>query len=361
MTIKVSLQSKLDNFSLNINFEGNSKRIGILGESGAGKSMLLKYLAGIYKPDSGTIYLDDDCLLDTDKKINVRPQERNIAYMFQNYALFPTMTVRNNIEIIVKGSKQEKKEKADYLLKKFHIEEIADKKPHELSGGQQQRVALARVLAYEPKLILLDEPFSAIDQLLKERLQIELEAMISDYDGTVIMVSHSREELYKFSEELIVISKGEVIDYGKTKEVFRIPKVSRSARLIGINNIMPANIEEDGKISVPEWGIKLDCEKLLPKDRLKKIKYIGIRDEDLVPVYGEIDSDEHCIEISNVNIYESIRDRKVFFSIKNKKKKSSDFGNYSFIMKNKIDGDSIYGAVPKKLKIDIDKLIFFDK
>lgn len=357
MTLKVDIQSKLDNFSMNIRFEAGSKRIGVLGESGAGKSMLLKYLAGIYKPDSGKISLDDITLLDTDANINVRPQERNIAYMFQNYALFPTMTVRDNIEIIVKGSKHEKKDRADYLLKKFHIEEISKKKPPELSGGQQQRVALARVLAYEPKLILLDEPFSAIDQLLKEKLQIELEAMISDYNGLVLMVSHSREELYKFSDELIVISKGEVIDSGNTKEIFRKPGVSSSAGLIGINNILPARRGEDGRLEIPDWNASIDCGGVVPND----VSFIGIRDDDLIPVYDLELTDEACIEITNVNVYETIRDKKVFFSVKNTKDNNSEFGKYSFIMRDDPNDESICSVPPKKLRINTDKIIYFNK
>ncbi len=357
MALKVDIKSKLDNFSLNICFETGAKRVGVLGESGAGKSMLLKYIAGIFEPDKGKIFLDGVCLLDTDKKINVRPQDRNIAYMFQNYALFPTMTVRKNIEIIAKGDNHEKKDKADYLLRKFHIEEIENKKPPELSGGQQQRVALARVLAYEPKLILLDEPFSAIDQLLKERLQIELEAMISDFNGLVIMVSHSREELYKFSDELIVISNGEVIDSGNTKSIFRKPGASRSAGLIGINNILPAELDADGKLVIPDWNIRLDCGKDIPSD----INFIGIRDDDLIPLWDDETSCEDCIEITNVNVYETIRDKKVFFSVKNKKDNNSEFGKYSFVMRDDPNNESICSVPPKKLRVNIDKLIFFNK
>lgn len=357
MALKVDIESKLDNFLLNICFETGAKRVGILGESGAGKSMLLKYLAGIFEPDKGKIFLDGVCLLDTDKKINVRPQDRNIAYMFQNYALFPTMTVRKNIEIIAKGDKCEKKDKADYLLRKFHIEEIENKKPPELSGGQQQRVALARVLAYEPKLILLDEPFSAIDQLLKERLQIELEAMISDFNGLVIMVSHSREELYKFSDELIVISNGEVIDSGNTKSIFRTPGASRSAGLIGINNILPAGLDADGKLYIPDWNVRLDCGENIPRD----VNYVGIKDDDLIPVWDDETSSEGCIEIANVSVYETIRDKKVFFSVKNKKENNSEFGKYSFVMRDDSNNDSICSMPPKKLRVNIDKLIYFNK
>ncbi len=245
MALKVDISSKIDKFKLELAFQTKANRIGILGESGAGKSMLLKYIAGIYQPEVGKIELDDTLLLDTDNKVNVIPQKRNIAYMFQNYALFSTMSVRENIEIVVKGDKTSKKAKADFLLQKFHLEKLASKKPAELSGGEQQRVALARVLAYEPKLILLDEPFSALDQNLKENLQIELENMIKDYDGTVIMVSHSRDELYKFSDEIIIISDGKLLEMGGKKELFTMPKTVKGARLLGVNNILAVNVISD--------------------------------------------------------------------------------------------------------------------
>lgn len=362
MSLKIDIRSKLDNFTLNASFETKSNRIGILGESGAGKSMLLKYIAGIYTPDSGRIYLGDTCLLDTEHQIDVIPQERNIAYMFQSYALFPTMTVRENIEIIAKGDKTAKKKKADFLLKKFHIDAIASKKPGELSGGQQQRVALARVMAYEPKLILLDEPFSALDTRLKERLQIELEEMISDYDGMVIMVSHNRDELYKFSEEIIVISEGELAEQEEARKFFDEPNTVTGAKLVGIGNILPAKILDNNTLEIPEWNFKL---KLKERPDIE-INYVGIRDRDLIPMPDDANGD-NVIEIQAGSTYESINKRKIFFDVVKsdnniiRGEKEDLIGKYSFVMEKDSKQDATYRVLPNKLKVDIDKMIFFNK
>lgn len=361
MVLEVCIKSKLDSFALDVSFETTSNRIGILGESGAGKSMFLKYIAGIYTPEEGRVCLDGQCIFDSGRQVNVIPQERNIAYMFQSYALFPTMTVRENIEIIAKGDKAGKKEKTDFLLRKFHIEELSDKKPGELSGGQQQRVALARVMAYEPKLILLDEPFSAMDARLKERLQIELEEMISDYNGMVIMVSHNRDELYKFSEEIIVVSEGKLVEHGEAKSFFRQPKTVKGAKLLGIGNILEARIYEDNILEISDWKLNI---KLKNKPN-RETKYIGIRDEDLTPIWDETVENEFIINIQPKSIYESINERKIFFEVEDKdnqrNEKENLLGKYSISIKKNGDTDAIYRAIPSKIKVDIDKIMFFSK
>lgn len=350
MIIKANISSKLDKFNAKFSFESSSDRIGILGESGAGKSLLLKFLAGIYNPDKGEIWLDDKCLYSTEKKINVKPQDRNIAYMFQNYALFPTMSVRQNIEIVVKGTKEEKKEKADKLLKKFHIQELAGRKPGELSGGQQQRVALARVLAYEPAIILLDEPFSALDQGLKEILQLELENMLKDYAGKVIMVSHSMEELYKFSNELVVVSDGKIVEKGNKQELFHSPKTVKAARLIGINNILKVKPIEKNQIKLVNWDLSIE---VLKRD-VNNISSIGIRDEGFIPIWEKDYQGTNIIDIKVVDIYESMNQVKVFFNVSDGLEENS---RYKFILDRKIYE---LKGIPSKLKIDLDKLIYFE-
>lgn len=350
MIIKANISSKLDKFNAKFSFESSSDRIGILGESGAGKSLLLKFLAGIYNPDKGEIWLDDKCLYSTEKKINVKPQDRNIAYMFQNYALFPTMSVRQNIEIVVKGTKEEKKEKADKLLKKFHIQELAGRKPGELSGGQQQRVALARVLAYEPAIILLDEPFSALDQGLKEILQLELENMLKDYAGKVIMVSHSMEELYKFSNELVVVSDGKIVEKGNKQELFHSPKTVKAARLIGINNILKVKPIEKNQIKLVNWDLSIE---VLKRD-VNNISSIGIRDEGFIPIWEKDYQGTNIIDIKVVDIYESMNQVKVFFNVSDGLEENS---RYKFILDKKIYE---LKGIPSKLKIDLDKLIYFE-
>lgn len=350
MIIKANISSKLDKFNAKFSFESSSDRIGILGESGAGKSLLLKFLAGIYNPDKGEIWLDDKCLYSTEKKINVKPQDRNIAYMFQNYALFPTMSVRQNIEIVVKGTREEKKEKADKLLKKFHIQELAGRKPGELSGGQQQRVALARVLAYEPAIILLDEPFSALDQGLKEILQLELENMLKDYAGKVIMVSHSMEELYKFSNELMVVSDGKIVEKGNKQELFHSPKTVKAARLIGINNILKVKPLEKNQIKLVNWDLSIE---VLKRD-VNNISSIGIRDEGFIPIWEKDYQGTNIIDIKVVDIYESMNQVKVFFNVSDGLEENS---RYKFILDRKIYE---LKGIPSKLKIDLDKLIYFE-
>ena len=191
------------------------------------KSMTLKSIAGIETPDFGMIQIDDKVLFDSANKVDLKPQKRNVGYLFQNYALFPTMTVAKNIAAGLKGSKEEKQKKVQEMIEKFALTGLADRLPGQLSGGQQQRVALARIMAYEPDVILLDEPFSALDVFLKDRLQQELIEMLKDYEGTVLMVSHSRDEIYRFSEELLIMDQGKPVIYGETKEILRSLYIKR--------------------------------------------------------------------------------------------------------------------------------------
>lgn len=256
-SLSIDIKSDLNNFGMDISLKTKAKRIGILGASGAGKSMLLKYISGIISPDQGRIEINGETIFDSSRKIDVIPQKRDVAYMFQNYALFPNMTVRENIEVVLSGSKEYKRDKADRYMKKFCIDNLEDKMPRNLSGGQQQRVALARIMAYEPKLILLDEPFSALDNDLKDKLQIELEDMLSDYEGMVIMVSHSRDEIYRFSDELIIIHNGMVVEQGKTKEVFSRPKTFEGAKMVGVTNILPVEVDQDSSIKIPDLDIRI--------------------------------------------------------------------------------------------------------
>ncbi len=223
MAIEVKIQRKRNTFELNIDFKSDSKRIGILGASGCGKSMTLKSIAGIEPPESGLIKIEGKTVYDSENKVNLKPQKRNIGYLFQNYALFPTMTVEKNIAAGLKGKKQENAKRVREMIEKFQLTGLEKRFPAELSGGQQQRVALARIMAYKPDVILLDEPFSALDMYLKDRLQQELQELLEDYEGTVIMVSHSRDEVYRFSEELLIIDQGQIVAAGKTKELFQNP------------------------------------------------------------------------------------------------------------------------------------------
>ena len=194
--VDLEIKKQYGKFRLDVAFKSEKKRIGILGASGCGKSLTLKSIAGIETPTEGKIQIGEHVLFDSKNKVNLKPQKRKIGYLFQNYALFPTMTVAQNIAAGLKGSKQEKEKRVREMAEKFQIQELLKRLPGQLSGGQQQRVALARIMAYSPDVILLDEPFSALDVFLKDHLQQELEELLKDYEGTVIMVSHSRDEAF---------------------------------------------------------------------------------------------------------------------------------------------------------------------
>lgn len=289
MGLALSIQKKLGDFSLNMDFESDARRIGILGPSGCGKSMTLKCVAGIERPDSGRIALDGRILFDSSARINRRPQKRNVGYMFQNYALFPTMTVAQNIAAGLRLRGEKKEERVREMLERFRLESLEKHYPMELSGGQQQRVALARIMAYKPELILLDEPFSALDQHLKERLQHEMMELLEDYRGQVIMVSHSRDEVYRFGEELLILDQGSVLAHGQTKTLFDDPGTEAVARMTGCKNFSPARRLDAHSLQLTDWGVTLHLRQTIPED----VRAIGYRAHFFVPVWGQ--RQENCI------------------------------------------------------------------
>ena len=272
--LKVDIQKKLKEFDLIVDFELKKKRLGILGPSGCGKSMTLKSIAGIVNPDDGIVSLntgEETVYFDSGKKINLKPQKRNVGYLFQNYALFPNMTVEENIACGLTKNYDEKI--VSDMIKRFHLDGLEKRYPRQLSGGQQQRVALARILAYNPDVILLDEPFSAMDTFLKEQLRIELSNSLNDFDGFSIMVTHDRDEAFQFCDELIVLDEGKIIAKGDTYDIFENPKKVQVARLTGCKNISKIEIIDEYHVKSLEWGLIFEVsEKISPN-----ITHIGIR------------------------------------------------------------------------------------
>ena len=283
MAINVQIKKKLGNFRLDIRFQSDSKRIGILGASGCGKSMTLKSIAGIETPDEGRIEVEGRTLFDRESKVNLKPQKRNVGYLFQSYALFPTMSVEKNIAAGLKGSRQENEKRVRQMIEKFRLSGLEKRLPGQLSGGQQQRVALARIMAYEPDVILLDEPFSALDMYLKDQLQQELIQMLEDYEGTVIMVSHNRDEVYRFSEELLIIDQGRIAASGETKELFQNPVSKEAARLTGCKNFSRVRRIDGHTLDAQDWGITLHIKGEIPD----YTEWVGYRAHDFVPAWGE--------------------------------------------------------------------------
>ena len=283
MSISVDINKKLGDFSLEISFETDAKRIGILGPSGCGKSMTLKSIAGIEKPDSGHISIDGRVLFDQGQKINLKPQKRRVGYMFQNYALFPTMNVAQNIGAALGVADEDRNRRVADMIERFRLQGLEKHLPGQLSGGQQQRVALARIMAYRPDIILLDEPFSALDEHLKERLQHEMISMLEDYEGQVILVSHSRDEIYRFSEELLIMDDGHVMARGQTEQLFGDPGTVAVARVTGCKNFSDAERLDDHRIRLKEWGITLELEREIPQG----VNAVGYRAHAFEPVWGE--------------------------------------------------------------------------
>ncbi|MBS5231871.1 MAG: ATP-binding cassette domain-containing protein [Roseburia sp.] len=263
MSLQVEIEKKLNDKVLSVSFDTEGKQgiTGILGASGCGKSMTLKCIAGIETPDRGKIVLNGRVLFDSGKKINLRVQDRHVGYLFQNYALFPNMTVEENIAAGFKyrpGQKMTaeeiKKQTADYM-ELLHVTELKSSYPGKLSGGQQQRVALARILASDPEVLMLDEPFSALDAFLKEKLQLELLELLSGYDKDILMVTHSRDEIYRFCEHMLIVENGRQAGFGATKETMVLPNWNTT---VCVKGMIPENTTHIGirahYLRLPENG-----------------------------------------------------------------------------------------------------------
>ncbi len=226
MKLTVDIKKDFGSFNLESSFETDDLITGFLGSSGSGKSMTLKCIAGIVTPDEGRIVLDNTVLFDSSKKINIRPQDRKVGYLFQNYALFPAMTVKKNIlcGLIKEKDKTEKQRKYEESIKLLHLEGLENRLPAQLSGGQAQRVALARIIVSEPNLLLLDEPFSALDAFLRKNLQKELMEVLENLGKQAILVTHSAREVRRMCTKLFVMKDGRIIRRGATEEVFNNPQ-----------------------------------------------------------------------------------------------------------------------------------------
>ena len=290
MSLEVRIRKKFKGFFLDVDFVQEGGCMGILGASGCGKSMTLKCIAGIETPDEGRICLDGEILFDSKKKINKRPQDRNVGFLFQNYALFPTMTVEENIACGIRERKK-RKEIVREQIGRFRLEGLEDHRPAQLSGGQQQRVALARMLAGSPRLILLDEPFSALDTFLRDQMHQEMKKIIRDFPGEVLLVSHNREEIYKFSDTLTVIEKGKTVRTGDMKEIFRSPGRVSIARLTGLKNISAYRKLGEREILAVDWNIRLRLGQG-DGEHVPDQGYVGVRGHHVLPAADCQERDE---------------------------------------------------------------------
>ena len=296
MTLKVNIKKRLGNFNLDVAFETERGVFAILGASGCGKSMTLKCIAGIETPDEGRIELNGRVLYDSAKKINLTPQKRRVGYMFQDYALFPNMTVEQNIKAGM--GKHPEEEKVRSYINRFRLEGMEKHYPAQLSGGQKQRVAMARMIASEPDILLLDEPFSALDSYLKWELEQEMRDMLAEVQKPVLFVSHNRDEVYRLCSMVSCIDHGKMEVIEKTKEFFHNPKTKTAAVLSGCKNISAAEIVDNNHIKALGWGITL-CVSEIPEET----KAVGIRAHSFYPVNAEqIPGKESAANESRVSV-----------------------------------------------------------
>ena len=260
MSLIVRIRSDLGGFRLNVVFEAENGVTCLLGPSGCGKSLTLKCIAGIERPDEGYIELDGTVLFDSKRKIDLPPQKRSVGYLFQNYALFPNMTVRQNILCGLRREKDKarREQRLRDMLRVMQLEGLEKHRPSQLSGGQQQRAALARILVSEPRLLLLDEPFSALDGHLRDALKIELRDRLAEFGREVLMVTHDRDEAYNMSREIAVMDKGRILTKKPTKQLFADPGSVPAAVLTGCKNIAPALRLDAHTVEVPDWGVRLN-------------------------------------------------------------------------------------------------------
>ena len=245
--IRISIRKKLHlaggNGQLNIDTELPDRSFTALyGPSGAGKTTLLRIIAGLLQPEQGIIEVNGKTWLNTSKKINLPPQKRNIGFVFQDYALFPNMTVRKNL--LYAQPSNGIQTKADELLNTMGLQNLAHQKPALLSGGQKQRVALARALMRQPEILLLDEPLSALDDIMRQHLQAELQNLHQQYHLTTLLVSHHVPEIYKLAQRVIHIDAGQVIQSGSPAQVFNLHDALQGINLIGeVVNVSADEVE----------------------------------------------------------------------------------------------------------------------
>ena len=274
MELLVDIQKNLAGFELDVKFETGMDTLGLLGASGSGKSMTLRCIAGIDTPDRGRIILNGRTLFDSKKGINLPCRKRKLGYLFQNYALFPHMTVEENIGF---GLGEKKREDRVAIIREkvrmIKLEGLEKRYPNQLSGGQQQRVALARALAIEPEALLLDEPFTALDDYLRTHMVKQLTDTLADYQGVTLFVTHNMNEVYSICNKLVILAQGKIEAKGGTVEVFKSPPSLVAAQLTGCKNFSLAKYIAPFELQALDWGMNLKT----GIEISKKIECVGIR------------------------------------------------------------------------------------
>ena len=261
MVLSVDMEKTLGDFHLQVRFEAEREILALLG------------------PDRGRIVLGDRVLFDSGAGVDLPPQKRRVGYLFQQYALFPNMTVEQNILSGARGrTRQERRAAAAEMVRTFRLEGLEKLRPGQLSGGQQQRAALARILAGRPELLLLDEPFSALDAYLKWQLELELADTLKAFPGGVLFVSHNRDEVCRLCDTVCVLTRGRSDPKETVSQLFAAPATLGAALISGCKNISPARPTPEG-LFCEHWGVTLRTARPVPENT----RYAGIRAHYLTP------------------------------------------------------------------------------
>ena len=280
MSIQIDIQKKLQGFHLNLSLHTEASILGILGASGSGKSMLLKCIAGLVKPDEGHIEINEKTFYNSKSRINLKPRDRKIGYVFQNYALFPHLTVRENIAFGLHRKRDDQETNLITLISKLHLNGLENKYPSQISGGQQQRVALARALATNPDMLLLDEPFSALDEHLRKEMIKEMAQYLALFKVKTLYVTHQMDEAYYLCDDIAVIKQGQIDSISHKATLFTNPLTLESAKITGCKNFSKFEITPSHTLFCKDWGIELPMDEYAPLASLNN-SMLGIRNHHL--------------------------------------------------------------------------------
>ena len=349
MRLYVKIKKDFGSFILDTEFEADKEVLGILGESGCGKSMTLRCIAGVVIPDEGHIELDGTVFFDSEKKINLKPQERHVGLLFQNYALFPNMNVVQNLQAGLRGQKlgkEEQQKRIAEMINKFYLQGLERHKPSQLSGGQQQRAALARILLTRPKLLMLDEPFAALDEFLRWKLELELEDVLKEFGSTTLFVSHNRDEIYRICDRVCVMNQGKSSKPVPVKELFTTPISREAAYLSGCKNFSDAAVAEKGEVMALDWGITLKCDTTGKEDSTS----VGVRSHFIHPVCADKkDSMSNVFSCKIKRIIEDVFSYILIVSSKEGAQIRVDVSKEEWLdYRKRMDGDEIFIGIEEK-------------
>ena len=275
MSLSVDIRKSFGDYTLDVAFEAGDETLGFLGASGCGKSLTLRCIAGIETPDEGRIVVNDEVFFDSATGVNLTPQQRKTALLFQNYMLFPNLTVAENVAAGIGKdvAKAEREALVSQELERFGLRGFGQRYPAQLSGGQQQRVALARMLAARPGILMLDEPFSALDAHLKGVLEQNLVSLFDAYEGTILYVSHDIDESLRFCDRIAVVDAGRIMEVDTGDELVNHPQSMAGLKLSGCKNATEAVRVGPHEVELPQWGVRVHTVEKVPEG----VKCLGVR------------------------------------------------------------------------------------